>query len=115
MTKTALGAALEHWLDRKREDESRNREGPIPGWSPLWGPLPPDPRSDWERRDCRFWVSGTPEQWWRYRHRGVLRMDYRPFGATSQRGRPRKPDKLLNAEKQRRYRQRLRAKQMQEN
>jgi hypothetical protein len=59
--------------------------------------------------------TGTPAQWWRYWHRGFLRTDYRPFGATAQRGRPRKPEKLSNAEKQRRYRQRLRAKRMQEN
>ena len=86
-----------------------------PDWKAAWGPPPPDPPSDWATRDRRFWVTGTPGQWWRYRHRGVLRTDYRPFGASAQRGRPRKPDKLSNAEKQRRYRQRLRAKRMQEN
>jgi hypothetical protein len=117
MTKTALGAALERWLDSKRETESPSREGPIPSWNPLWGPPPPEPPPDWESRDARRipYVTAPLEHWWRYRHRGVLRMDYRAFGATAQRGRPRKPEKLSSAEKQRRYRQRLRAKRMQEN
>jgi hypothetical protein len=105
----------------------------------------PVPRAD--RDDGNRYVTGTPQQWWRYRHRGALsalRMAdgtkisfgyapsltrdcvYRivmppesPFAFETitylgylpgKAGRPPKPNKLSNADKQRAYRQRKKTK-----
>jgi hypothetical protein len=95
-------------------------------WAGISDPVgpPPDPPPNY---GARVHLIGNHAQWWRYKHRGVLSAvepgrHFGPsppgtppenpyYGYAPRMGRPRNPNKLSAAEKQRAYRQRRKGKE----
>jgi hypothetical protein len=118
-----------HFRRLTSEEEDRfwyqftdHSDGSWAGISDPVGP-PPDPPPNY---GARTHVPGDRTQWWRYKHRGVLSAvepgrHFGPsppgtppenpyYGYAPKMGRPRNPNKLSAAEKQRAYRQRRKEK-----